>query len=475
MNIGGGAGAVLGTTSGISNLASSLAARLGGSAGSYFDQLRPASFRGVPFVSLGGEGSFGRRNEVHEYPLRADPWVEDLGRGTRRFRVFGFLVGDDVIAQRDLMIAACEKEGAGALVHPTYGRRDVSLMDSRWIERWEKGRYFEVEFDFIEGGPRVFPASSVASGSLVESAASGLNVAAALNFARTALTTLAYGAAVLGEAVDTAVGWYTSAKNLVGDARNLFRLLTNLPGDFGRFAGSATVPTFSKYPSSSVDTSGATVASLTLAAAAARANLDAAAESLDAAAHGLDASSVDDFTTAVQGVTSAMLAATPDPADSMRLLTSLAGYSPSGVTTSSTIGTAMATMQSASADLFRRSTIAAVAVAASSYEPTSSDDAARVRGQVLALIDTEMSIAGDQNDDETYEALSSLRRAVVSDLNQRGAGLPAIRSFLFQASLPSLTLANRIYRDAARADELTAQADPIHPAFFPTSFKALAT
>ncbi|WP_244807986.1 DNA circularization protein [Caballeronia zhejiangensis] len=475
MNIGGGAGAVLGTTSGISNLASSLAARLGGSAGSYFDQLRPASFRGVPFVSLGGEGGFGRRNELHEYPLRDTPWVEDLGRGTRRFRVFGFVVGDDVIAQRDLLIAACEKEGAGSLVHPTYGRRDVSLMDSRWIERWEKGRYFEFEFEFIEGGPRVFPATSVAGGSLVESAASGLNVAAALNFARTALTAIAYGAAVLGSAVSTAVGWYTAAKNFVGDARNLFRLLTNLPGDFGRFAGSATVPTFSKFPSSSVDTSGATVESLTQAATLARANLDTASAVLDSAARNLDASTIDDFTAAVQGVTSAMLAATPDPADSMRLLTSLAGYEPSGATTASTIGTAMATMQSACSDLFRRSTIASIAVAASNYEPTSSDDAARVRSQVLDLIDAEMTVSGDQGDDETYEALRSLRQAVVSDLNQRGASLPAMRTFAFATPLPSLTLANRIYRDASRADDLVAQADPVHPAFFPTSFKALAT
>lgn len=475
MNVGGGAGAVLGTTSGISNLASSLAARLGGSAGSYFDQLRPASFRGVPFVSLGGEGGFGRRNELHEYPLRDTPWVEDIGRGTRRFRLFGFVVGDDVIAQRDLLIAACEKEGVGSLVHPTFGRRDVSLMDFRSIERWEKGRYFEFEFEFIEGGPRVFPASTVASGSVVESAASGLNVAAALNFAKTALTAIAYGAAVLGSAVSTAVGWYTSAKNFIGDARNLFRLLTNLPGDFGRFADSATVPTFSKYPSSSVDTSGATVASLTQAATVARANLDTASATLDAAARALDASTIDDFTAAVHGVTDAVLAATPDPADSIRLLTSLAGYLPSGATTTSAIGTAMASMQSACSDLFRRTTIASIAVAASTYEPTSSDDAARVRGQVLDLIDAEMTVAGDQGDDETYEALRSLRQAVVSDLNQRGAGLPAIRTFVFGAPLPSLTLANSIYRDAARADELVAQADPVHPAFFPTRFKALAT
>ncbi|MFM0135100.1 DNA circularization protein [Caballeronia grimmiae] len=475
MNIGGGAGAVLGTTSGISNLASSLAARLGGSAGSYFDELRPASFRGVPFVSLGGEGGFGRRNELHEYPLRDTPWVEDIGRATRRFRVFGFVVGDDVIAQRDVMIAACEAPGTGALVHPTFGRREVSLMDFRSIERWEKGRYFEFEFEFIEGGPRVFPAASVASESVVAVAAQNLNLAAAVNFARTALTAIGYGAAVLGAAVDTAVGWYTYAKNIVGDARNLFRLLTNLPGDFGRFAGSASVPTFSKYPSSSVDTSGATVASLTNAATISRANVGVAADGVNGAAQALDASTIDDFAAAVQGMTAAVLAATTDPADSLRLLTSMTGFLPSGVTTASTIGTAMADMQTACSDLFRRSTIAALATASTSYQPTSSDDAARVRAQVLDLIDSEMDLAGDQGADETYQALRTLRTAVVSDLNQRGAGLPSIRTFAFSTSLPALTLANRIYRDATRAEELVSQADPVHPAFFPTSFKALAT
>jgi prophage DNA circulation protein len=40
--------------------------------------------------------------------------------------------------------------------------------------------------------------------------------------------------------------------------------------------------------------------------------------------------------------------------------------------------------------------------------------------------------------------------------------------------MPVLVLANRVYRDATRADELTTQIDPIHPAFCPKSFKALA-
>ncbi|BDC37761.1 DNA circularization protein [Paraburkholderia terrae] len=473
MNIGGGSGAVLGTASGIGNLASSLAARLGGSAASYFDQLRPASYRGVSFVSLGGESAFGRRNQVHQYPQRDTPWIEDLGRGARRIRMYGFVIGDDVITQRELMISAVETAGDGELVHPTLGRLTVNLMDFRSVERWEHGRYFEFQFEFVEAGQRTYPAAETATTQSVLNSVGGLNVAAALNFAKTALNAIAYGAAVLGTVVNTALGWYTEAKNIVGDARNLFQLLFNLPGDFGRFAGSATVPTFSKYPSSSVQ-SNQTTQSMIEAATTARANVSTAADTMAAAAAGFDATTVDAFTASVQGVTSAVLAATNDPNDSIRLLSTLSTFVPDAGTTTSVIGTAMGDMQSACSDLFRRTSIGAVAQASSTYQPTSSDDAARVRDLVTDLIDVEMTVAGDQGEDETYEALSTLRAAVVADLNKRGAGLSSIKTFSLPSTLPSLALATRLYRDPTRADELVAQASPVHPAFMPTTFKALA-
>ena len=47
-------------------------------------QLRPCSFRGVPFAIISEEGSHGRRQAVHEYPYRDTAWIEDMGRGTRR-------------------------------------------------------------------------------------------------------------------------------------------------------------------------------------------------------------------------------------------------------------------------------------------------------------------------------------------------------------------------------------------------------
>ena len=53
--------------------------------GSFWAQLKPASFRGVPFVVQEGTSHFGRRNQIHEYPFRDTPWVEDLGQQARAF------------------------------------------------------------------------------------------------------------------------------------------------------------------------------------------------------------------------------------------------------------------------------------------------------------------------------------------------------------------------------------------------------
>jgi len=475
MNVGRGAGAVLGTTSGIANLAKSLSARLGGSMGSYFEQLRPASFRGMQFVSLGADGTFGRRNAVHQYPKRDTPWVEDMGRAARRFQVTGYLVGDDVIQKRDVLIKVCELEDTGELVHPTYGRRIVSLMDFKVIERWDKARYFELQFDFIESGQRVFPAAANATTSQIAAAIDALGLSAAADFASRALNTLAYGAAIVGMAVNTALTWYTNAKNIAGDARNLVRLVFNLPGTFGRFAGSAKVPTFSRYPGAPARSSSLTVDDLIAQATRARTAVATAATTLATAAASLDASSIATFANSAQGVASAVCAAAAAPADGIRLLTALADFQPSAPTTSSVIGIGMATMQSACGDLFRRAAIGAVASAASQYQPRSADDAAAVRDAVVALIDTEIEVAGNQGEDATYGSLRSLRAAVVQDLNQRGAGLASIKSFNMKAGLPSLVLAHRLYRDAGRADELTAQADPLHPAFMPLTFRALSS
>lgn len=45
----------------------------------------------------------------------------------------------------------------------------------------------------------------------------------------------------------------------------------------------------------------------------------------------------------------------------------------------------------------------------------------------------------------------------------------------FDAWMPAITLAQRIYQNASRAGELAGQAQVIHSAFMPTVFKGLST
>ena len=50
------------------------------------EQLQKASFRGVPFEVTSASLTAGRRTVVHEYPQRDKPYVEDLGRASRKLR-----------------------------------------------------------------------------------------------------------------------------------------------------------------------------------------------------------------------------------------------------------------------------------------------------------------------------------------------------------------------------------------------------
>ncbi|MGN6105104.1 MAG: DNA circularization protein [Kofleriaceae bacterium] len=85
-------------------------------------QLVGASFRGVAFLVESAERGGGRRTVLHEFPLRDDPFVEDLGRKARPFRIDGYVIGDDYLSQRDALLAALEDTaGPGELVHPYHG------------------------------------------------------------------------------------------------------------------------------------------------------------------------------------------------------------------------------------------------------------------------------------------------------------------------------------------------------------------
>ena len=118
------------------------------------DRLRPASFRGAGFNVEVSARAGGRRVALHEFPKRDEPYAEDMGRRARRHQVTAYLIGPDYLDDRDVLLEALEREGAGLLVHPTLGEFDVLCEGFGANERRERGGFVEVEMTFVEAGSK---------------------------------------------------------------------------------------------------------------------------------------------------------------------------------------------------------------------------------------------------------------------------------------------------------------------------------
>lgn len=112
--------------------------------------MRKASFRGVSFWVNSNGGENGRKTAIHEYPNKDQVWVEDLGRSQRKYHIQGFVLGNDYLTQRQLLINAIEQEGPGNLIHPTLGMLKVSITNSGWREPDNLQNKVEINFDCIE-------------------------------------------------------------------------------------------------------------------------------------------------------------------------------------------------------------------------------------------------------------------------------------------------------------------------------------
>jgi prophage DNA circulation protein len=111
------------------------------------------AFRGARFRLDTYETQFGRRVDVHEYPLRNIPNAEDLGRKARRFNFTAYVIGPGWEQQRDDLINACEADGPGLLVHPFHGEHVVMCEPSTVSEGRASGRrYAAFQLAFVEHG-----------------------------------------------------------------------------------------------------------------------------------------------------------------------------------------------------------------------------------------------------------------------------------------------------------------------------------
>ncbi len=146
--------------------------------------LYEASFRGVPFHVTKVDMKAGRRTVVHEYPQRDMPYVEDLGRATRKITFTAFVVGDDYIQQVEKLIEAIETEGPGTLVHPHLGEMRCCLEQASTITFTNDKRTASVVISAVEAGELDYPQTGSDTISKALSIADGLETTAIESFCK---------------------------------------------------------------------------------------------------------------------------------------------------------------------------------------------------------------------------------------------------------------------------------------------------
>ena len=130
---------------------------------SWKKELRPASFRGVPFFVSEAERSGGRRVVGYEYPERDNPSSEDLGRKQTEWTFEAYVIGSDYLSKKNDLIKALENESSpGELIHPFYGALQVRCTEIKVKESMtDDGGMATFSLSFKEAGLLVDPMESV--------------------------------------------------------------------------------------------------------------------------------------------------------------------------------------------------------------------------------------------------------------------------------------------------------------------------
>lgn len=146
---------------------------------SWRDELRPASFRGVPFEIVELGGSAGRRVVADELPESDElPPTYDLGGVRPEYKIRGFVSGLDYLDKREAILAALNAPGPGELVHPWRGRLVVQVRAPVTWAHDSMGGACVIDFDCVLHGGVAAPFVEVVPVVQAQAAASAASAAA---------------------------------------------------------------------------------------------------------------------------------------------------------------------------------------------------------------------------------------------------------------------------------------------------------
>lgn len=447
------------------------------------DDLQPASFRGAAFFVANDKEDYGRRNIVHEYPMRDDPYIEDIGQKVTKYSINGYLAGDDWMAQKAALVAACTQRGPAILILPTESPVLVACNSLSVSRSKDECGFYGVTMEFVIATNFGAPAAAVGA---VES--------------------------LIGAAINAAVAPLTSYFDLNYIAQNTLPYVSD--NQIGRLTqlSSDVIATVEGSPSNS-DTLSANVVQAAIGVfqnAAAYAEPDPqgsvtlASQPIAAATIGVVANDLGTTVISTSGVTVANgssaivpminymiggIGNSMSPDDAITALMPFAQWSvnepgrimvlppnnPAVAAQSSTVIAPSELADAQNAALFcgmvRSFALMKLAQAISAKTFLTRQDAIQARANVVELFNEQ---AQEFSEDLIVNVIMQARDLCVQAISQKMTTIVPILTINAPLSMPSLYWAARLYDDPSRAEELSDRNDVENPAFMPSQFEALA-
>lgn len=415
------------------------------------DNLRAASFRGVPFKVSAHDMTAGRRTVTHEFPLRDKPFTEDMGRRAKGFVIDAYVVGDDYMSARDNLLRACDEPGAAELVHPYLGTLNVVCVGVSLRESASEGRMARFSLSFVETGESEFPSD-------------------ANDFAARALTSYA-------DAKQMAIAAFAEAFSIDGlpdfaidDAIEIATTAAEAIADTVRFVNEIREQGIGPMV-------GRLVSSLSF--------LVSKPIDLATSIFGLYETVASIFESDDGDYTASPYQGAAGSLSQTQTLSSAGTFSPeqraakalvpmfkfSGSENMKPVPTTTATRKKQDANrvalisLVRQAAVIQAAKLAPAAEYETLQDAIAVRDEIADAID-DLSEAPTISD-ALYSSMQKMRTIVVSGVPAPAENLPSMLTVTPHQTTPSLVLAYDLYEDAARDGEIVMRNKIKHPGFLP--------
>lgn len=385
------------------------------------EQLLPASYAGVGFGVHSAFYESGRRGEVHSFPQRDEPFIEDLGRIPEEYEIVGFLVGDDALQRKRALMRVATTRSPSApfkigrlLRHPYLGDVRAFPLGLRIRETWDDGRV--VRFTL-----RLVKTADVPQPTKVTSAEAGADEEAAA---------LADSAGDVAESEIVTTGPQRIRDTFAAGLAKLGAKLQSLDV-FGGEAQEVAI------------LAGQIVALVNEANDLARAPATAVAT--------------------VRAALDAILLSASQASKAFSAYENLFGFQVESAGGAGATGLAAAANATALEDLVHRIAAAGSVRAGVRRTYASRPDARNARDRALGLLDD----LAESSSGEVSRAVSKLRVAAHKGIPPDGSKLPELRTVTLKAETPALVLAWRLYGDATRADEIQERNGVAHGGFLP--------